>query len=304
MSERKGRPRFLVRAPRGFSAARRRLLATLATAAITGFPAIVRSTGHESIRFGLTPVLLSSDLQLLARLEQYLAASIEEPVALVHRRTYQEISMLLLAGQLEAAWICGFPFVQHAERLALLAVPVYRGEPLYQSYVIVNETSPARSFADLRGGIHAFSDPDSNSGFLVTRHLLATMKEGPQTFFSRTFFTYGHRNVIRAVASGLAHSGSVDGYVWEVMNETEPALVGRTRVLRRSEKLGFPPVAAGARLARAPAVKKLTHALVHMHEQALGQSVLAMLRLDRFIPPEASLYDGIAEKYELVRSVS
>lgn len=296
--------RSTLRAPRTFSAARRRVLGALAAAAVAGFPAIVRSTGHESIRFGLTPVLLNSDLQLLAKLEQYLTAGVEEPVALVHRRTYQEISMLLLAGQLEAAWICGFPFVQHADRLALLAVPVFRGEPLYQSYVIVNEASPARSFADLRGGIHAFSDPDSNSGFLVTRHLLATMKEGPDTFFSRTFFTYGHRNVIRAVASGLAQSGSVDGYVWEVMNETEPGLVGRTRVLRRSEKLGFPPVASGARLARTPAVKKLARALVRMHEHPLGQPVLAMLRLDRFVPAETSLYDGIAEKYKLVRSVS
>ena len=304
MSGRRARPRSLLRAPRAFSAGRRRALGVLAAAAVAGFPAIVRSTGHESIRFGLTPVFLSSDLQLLAKLEQYLAASVEGPVALIHRRTYQEISALLLAGQLDAAWICGFPFVQHADRLALLAVPVFRGEPLYQAYVIVNQASPARSFAELRGGVHAFSDPDSNSGFLVTRHLLATMKEGPDTFFARSFFTYGHRNVIRAVASGLAQSGSVDGYIWEVMNEMEPDLVGRTRVLRRSEKLGFPPVASNARLARTPAAKKLVHALVRMHEQPLGQPVLAMLRLDRFIPAETSLYDGIAEKYKLVRSVS
>ncbi len=67
--------------------------------------------------------------------------------------------------------------------------------------------------------------PDSNSGFLVTRALLAENRFLPGGFFSRTFFTYGHRNVIRAVASGLAQSGSVDGYVWEVMREIEPELV-------------------------------------------------------------------------------
>jgi phosphonate transport system substrate-binding protein len=131
--------RSALRAPRAVSAARRRVLGVLAAAAVAGFPAIVRSMSHGLVRFGLTPVFLSSDLQLLAKLEQYLSASLEEPVALIQRRTYQEISTLLLAGQLEAAWICGFPFIQHADRLALLAVPVFRGEPLYQAYVIVNE---------------------------------------------------------------------------------------------------------------------------------------------------------------------
>ena len=65
-----------------------------------------------------------------------------------------------------------------------------------------------------------FQIPTPNSGFLVTRALLAEHKLLPAGFFSRTFFTYGHRNVIRAVGSRLAQSGSVDGYVYEVMRET------------------------------------------------------------------------------------
>lgn len=304
MSKREGMTRSMGRGSRAFPLGRRRALGVLGGAMISGSPVIARAISHEPIRFGLTPVFLSSDLQLLTKLEQYLTASIEEPVVLVQRRTYQEISSLLLAGQLAAAWICGFPYVQYADRLTLLAIPVFRGEPLYQSYVIVNKESPARTFDDLRGGVHAFSDPDSNSGFLVTRHLLATMKEAPDGYFARTFFTYGHRNVIRAIASGLAQSGSVDGYVWDVMREMEPDLVGRTRILRRSEKLGFPPIASNTRVARSPATKKIARALIGMHEQPFGQSVLAMLKFDRFAPPQESLFEGIAEKYKLVRSVS
>ena len=77
-----------------------------------------------------------------------------------------------------------------------MAVPVWRGKPLYQSYLIVNETASTKNLVDLRGTVHAFSDPDSNSGFLVTRYLLTTMHERPETFFARFFFTYGHRNFI------------------------------------------------------------------------------------------------------------
>ena len=34
----------------------------------------------------------------------------------------------------------------------------------------------AKSFDDIRGTVHAFSDPDSTSGYLVTRYLLAVKR--------------------------------------------------------------------------------------------------------------------------------
>ena len=148
------------------------------------------ATGNLPLRFGLTPVFLDSDTDLLAALERYLTSRLARPVALVKRRTYQEITTLLMTGQLDAAWICGFPYVQFRSQLALVAVPLYRRQPLYQSYVIVHESDPAADLDGLRGQVHAFSDPDSNSGFLVTRYLLATMKETPASFFRRSFFTY------------------------------------------------------------------------------------------------------------------
>jgi len=258
----------------------------------------------DPIRFGLTPVFLDSDIELLANLERYLTRRLDHPVTLVHRRTYQEITALLLSDQLDAAWICGFPFVQHPTELALVAVPLWRGKPLYQSYLIVNEGSPASTMADLRGTIHAFSDPDSNSGFLVTRYLLATMHQRPETFFSRFFFTYGHRNVIRAVAAGLAQSGSVDGYVWEVVNELEPSLTAGTRVVRKSELLGFPPVACSVRLAAQPRVRAIADVLVSMSQDDEGRRLLATLHLDGFAREDPSLFDRIAEMYRAVQAQS
>lgn len=275
----------------------------LAGAAAAAFATPLRAA-EAPVSFGLTPVFLESDLQLLSRLETYLAGRLNSPVVLVKRRTYQEITALLLSSQIDAAWICGYPFVQHPDRLALVAVPVYHGQPLYQSYVIVHRTSPAQTVEDLRGGTHAFSDPDSNSGFLVMRHLLATMGASPTTFFSGSFFTYGHRNVVRAVASGLAQSGSVDGYVWDVLQEVEPNLTAATRVLRKSEPLGFPPVACNAQLKDAARTQALAKALMTMPDDPVGRAVLAELRLDGFTSGSPALFDGIAEKYRLVRSLA
>ena len=150
--------------------------AVLAAALTLGLPIVsgkAADEGGQTIRFGLTPVFLTSDLELLGRLQGYLQRATGLPVSLVTRRTYQEITALLVSGQVDAAWICGFPFVSFRSRLQLVAVPLWRGRPLYQSYVIVGRDRAAETFDDLRGDIHAFSDPDSNSGFLVTRALLA-----------------------------------------------------------------------------------------------------------------------------------
>lgn len=262
-------------------------------------PATGRASG--SIKFGLTPVFLSNDLELLDLLRNYLTDATGGPVELITRRTYQEITALLVSGQLDAAWICGYPFVQFRQELTLLATPLWNGEPLYQSFLIVSHAREVSDWVDLEGDIHAFSDPDSNSGFLVTRALLASRGMGPEEFFFRHFYTYGHRNVIRAVASGLAQSGSVDGYVYEVMRDIEPALIAQTRIVRHSEWLGFPPIAASTVKAGDERIVELQRALLLMDQHESGRKVLALLRLDGFASSDPALFDTIAEKVDLIR---
>ncbi|MFC1672676.1 PhnD/SsuA/transferrin family substrate-binding protein [Pseudomonadota bacterium] len=258
---------------------------------------------HHPLTFGLTPVFLDSDIQLMSDMTDYFSTQVNHLVTPVKRRTYQEITSLLLSGGLSAAWICGFPYVQYRERIKLLAVPLYQGAPLYQSYLIVNEDGSAKTVADLRGTSHAFSDPNSNSGYLVTFHQLNQMKESPASFFSDTMFTYSHRNVIRAVSSGLTQSGSVDGYVWDVMAKNQPELVAGTRVIHKSEPMGFPPIACNADLSDDATVEGVAEALINMGSDPLGQKILSALHLDGFVRPDPSLYDGIADKYREVKDL-
>lgn len=268
-----------------------------------GTTALRTHAAEQTINFGLTPVFLTNDLELLTKLKSYLERSTGYAVQLVQRRTYEEITSLLLSGQLHAAWICGYPFVQYRDRLSLVAVPVWKGKPLYQSYLIIPKDRAATDVEQLKGDLHAFSDPNSNSGYLVTAALLARQKLRPEQFFRQTFFTYGHRNVVRAVAAGLAQSGSVDGYVWEVMSAIEPELTGKTKVLRRSELLGFPPVACTSAERDREAVLLINKALLGMKEDPDGRAVLDLLRLDGFSNEDASLFDSIAEEMTLVRSL-
>lgn len=291
-----------VRATQVTTISRRCMFVGAACAALASTVGSARSAFSDGpFRFGLTPVFLSNDLELLGHLKSYLERSIGVPVELVTRRTYQEITALLVSGQIQSAWICGYPFTQYEPDLDLVAVPVWRGKSLYQSYLIVASDRAADDWQALRGDVHAFSDPDSNSGYLVTAALLAEQGISPQTFFSRFFFTYGHRNVIRAVGSGLAQSGSVDGYIYEVMRETEPLLVQSTKVLRKSEWLGFPPIAAPMSMAGDQRISALRAALINMKDDVEGKRILQLLRLDGFAVAQPALYDPIAAKVVAIR---
>ena len=186
--------------------------------------------------------------------------------------------------------------------MKLAAVPLFRGKPLYQSYLIVPvKDRTARSLADLRGTVFAYSDPDSNSGYLYPQYLLLQGGEKPASFFRRSFFTWGHRKVVESVAAGLAQAGAVDGYVWETLSLTHPDLTSQTRVIQRSPVFGFPPVVARADLPEA-GIEALRGVLLAMPADAAGMALLRRLNLDGFAAADPGLFDGIAGMMRVVEA--
>ncbi len=114
---------------------RRGLLAALAAAGAATPVSSARADGP--IRFGLTPVFLSNDIELLTKLRSYLSRRMGKDVQLVQRRTYEEITGFSVRAssrqhldlRLSSGSIC--------DQLSLVAVPLWNGHPLYSSYVIV-----------------------------------------------------------------------------------------------------------------------------------------------------------------------
>lgn len=257
-----------------------------------------RAEQHNALRVGLTPVFLDDQISLVNAWRGYLETRLRRPVTFVRRGSYREIVDLLQQQKLEFAWLCGYPYVENDNALELLAVPVYHGKPLYQSYVIV----PARdaktaSLADLKSQVFAYSDPNSNSGFLVVQDALRAMREEPAYFFRKTFFTSAHRKVIEAVSVGLADGGAVDGYVYEALSEIQPQLVARTRVVSKSAYYGFPPMVARKGL-RPADFDAMQVALLEMSADPGGKGVLQQLRLDGFTKGHAGLFDDIRRMIE------
>ena len=258
-----------------------------------GWPlGIVRAKAVAPLRVGLTAVILADQAAFLARWSDYLSARVGAAVTFVTRESYQSILDLLFSDQLDAAWICGYPYVRHQTQLRLLAVPLYQGKPYYQSYLIRNQAArDIGGWADLKNHVLAYSDPLSNSGWLVAQAQLRGAGLRAQDL-KRTFFAHGHRNVAEAVATGLAQAGCIDGYVWETMRLQNMASIARTQIAWKSDFYAFPPLVA-RKASRKDSLQTLETALRGMHKDAEGQGLLQALNLNGFSTVAPALYEPI-----------
>lgn len=246
------------------------------------------------LRIGLTPVFLDDQLDFLKQLRIYFEHQLGRPVNFIQRGSYREIIEMVRTGKIDFAWLCGYPFVRFKREMRLLAVPIYHGKPLYQSYLIVpKEDRDTQSFADLKGKVFAYSDPDSNSGYLYPQYSLLRSGENPSAFFSRSFFTWSHRKVVEAVGVGLAQGGAVDGYVWDTLALVRPELTSATRVAHRSPEFGHPPFVARIRIPDTE-YRVMQKVLVEMRNNPEGAMLLKALNLDGFTAGAEHLFDDIA----------
>lgn len=257
---------------------------------------------EPALRMGLTAVFLDDEVRFLHRWRAYLERRLGRRIEFVQRGRYSETVELLRKGYLDAAWVCGFPYVRFKSELRLLAVPVFEGKPLYRSYLIVPASdSTTRSILDLREKVFAFSDPDSNSGFLYPGFVLHSAGERAERFFKRSFFTWAHRKVVDAVSTRLAHGGSVDGYVWETLRLTQGRLTDGTRIVAKSPQFGHPPIVVRANLPP-QLVRDLREAFVGMTADPEGKALLAALNLEGFTPGNERLFDSIEAMWRAVQT--
>lgn len=220
-------------------------------------------------------------------LVDYVSHQLNRPVELVQRKTYSEINQLLGQGRIDLAFICSGPYFTGEEQQGFeaIAIPQVRGSTLYQSYLIVNQGSPFATLGDLRGRVFAFSDPDSLTGKLVPTRWLAQIGETPETFFSEVIYTYSHDNSILAVAKGLVDGAAVDSLVWDYLRERDPTWTSSTRIIKKSEAYGIPPIVVSKSVAQdvRQGVEKI---IFSMHDEPNGKKILQGLMIDRFSPPD------------------
>jgi phosphonate transport system substrate-binding protein len=204
------------------------------------------------------------------------------------------------SAQTDVAFICGLPYVQlrrlEPAPVELLAAPVlagarYGGRPIYYSDVIARTGTPWRSFADLRGATWAYNDPDSHSGYGVTRHKLAQLGE-TRGFFGRVVQAGWHQRAIRMVLDGEVDASAIDSQVLAIELRDHDGLSQKLQVIDTLGPSSIQPVviAAGA----PPDLKReIQAALLAMSYDEDGRRGLAHGFVERFVTVSDGDYHDI-----------
>lgn len=223
----------------------------------------------------------------------YLSQTLDRPVELVQRRTYQETNDLIESGKVDVAFVCTSAYIVGRDEfgMELLAAPEVEGKSVYYSHLIVPASSGVETISDLAGKVFAFTDPISLTGRVYPTYLVQQLGETPETFFARTFFTYSHDDAIYAVADHVADGASVDSLVYDFALRRDPSLASRVRIIHTSPPFGIPPVVIS------PSVRPqqrviLQEALLNMNHTPEGLAALQVLGLERFVLVEDALYDS------------
>lgn len=270
---------------RGIGALVRTLQVRLAILILSTFIAAPGSASdsRSPVRIGLAAVVSPGNQAFLPDWKKYLEEKIERSVELRFLDSCKETIDLLQEGLVDFAWIGGFCYVKNTNSgdLQLMTVPVYRGEPLHRSYIIVHRDSLVTDIDDLKGGVFAFSDPDSNVGYAYPLSLLPERAGKPQPYFRHSFFTFNHAGTVQAVADQVADGGAVDSYVWEYLASVRPEMTKSTRIIGSSPNFGFSPVIYRTSV-KEDTVTMVKTAFETMHREPAGKHILAELKLDEF----------------------
>ncbi len=150
---------------------------------------------------------------------------------------------------------CGYPLLKHfMAHLTLLATPIY-GAPgcygaNYCSLIVVRADSKAEILDDLRGGVCAINDWDSQSGMNVLRHTIAPLARNGR-FFGEVKVAGKHQLSIAMIAGGEADVAAIDCVTHGLMSRHDPDSVAGTRVLAQTQAAPALPYVTGKHTSRA-----------------------------------------------------
>ncbi|MFN3479481.1 MAG: phosphate/phosphite/phosphonate ABC transporter substrate-binding protein [Thermodesulfovibrionales bacterium] len=261
---------------------------------------------QEVIKIGVASMITPVDaVKYYQEIIDYIGEHINQPVQMVHRRTYEEMDALLERGEVKVAFICSSPYVRNRDRFGveLLVAPSVNGKSIYHAYIIVHKDSQVKSFEDLKGKVFAFTDPRSNSGKLYPTYLLKTMGLTPEKFFSRTVYSYSHNKSVEMVAKRMVDGAAVESIVYEYMLKKGSPYAMQTKVIKRSPPFGIPPVVV-TRDINPDIKKRIKEAFLNMNKDKRGKGILEAMMIDGFVNISDSDYDSIRKMEKFVSDVA
>lgn len=153
--------------------------------------------------------------------------------------------------------MCGYPIAMRHFTGTPIAAPIpsarwAQGRALYRSDLIVKADSRFQTLADTFGGRLGWTTSHSHSGFNALRyHLLQYRTPDRPTLYSRVIGDLGSvRKLFDSVCDGTIDVGSVDGYWHMLLQQHQPELAARVRVVESTLPAPIPAFVASPAVPR------------------------------------------------------
>ncbi|SFV68196.1 Periplasmic binding protein-related protein [hydrothermal vent metagenome] len=215
-------------------------------------------------------------------------------------QSYEHLSQTLADYPDALAWTSGATYVEDAvtDGQQLIAVPLYKGVATYRSFIISRKDNPATSLLDFKDKIFTYSDPRSNSGYLIPASVLKKNAYDIDTFFSITINAGIHEKSIEAIYRGLADVAAIDEYVWIEYTRTHPHLKENLHVIEKIGPYAFTPIVAGKDVDQ-KTIQKLQEALIGMNKVEL-QTFKNDFNMDGFVVKDKTFFQSIKTNMLLI----
>lgn len=216
-------------------------------------------------------------LSALARVGE----AIERPVRVRYVESRSALTRLLLTGQVDAAFVCTYCYLQVADKpgVSLVAAPVIAGRTMDAAVLVVRADCGCRSLSDLRGRRIGVADPTSLAG---TAYLLWLADQHGMDATSSLVLVRrdSQEENIRALLRGEVEA--------TVVNRSQLASWpgAGLRVLATSPEFGMPPFVTG------PTVDGATRDLVQRALLTMRpSSETTPTSIEGFAAPKSGDYD-------------
>jgi len=194
---------------------------------------------------------------------------------------------------------CGYPLETVCRGQAIrLGSPVYDvpgcDGPSHRAFFVVPENSPARSLADLRGGVFLLNSPVSNSGMNLPRRALAEIAAGSRPFFREIVVTGGHPASLDGLLRGEGDAASIDCVTYAFWRHYRPEAAARMRIIAETPVSPSIPFVTSAKTP--PEIAEILRtALRRLARDPRHAAARAGLRIGDIVEVPDSAYRGLLD---------
>jgi phosphonate transport system substrate-binding protein len=263
-----------------------------------------RQPPGKTLAIGLIPEQnIFRQMERYEPLARYLQSRTGYKINLVVLPRYGNIIDNFVSKGMDGAFFGSFTYtIAHAKLgVEVIARPEnLEGISSYYGLIFVRKDSGIRTAADMRGKIFAFVDKATTAGYLLPLdYLHENGIKDVGGYFKETYFAGTHEDAIYDVLNKKADIGAAKNTIFEMLAKSESKIAENLVILQRSPEVPENSLALRRDIGD-EIVGRLREALLNMHNDPEGKTVLAAFGARRFIP---TTDDDFGPVYRYVKKI-